>query len=77
MGMGMGETGMVDEGWALGGMRVGPETGVGGVGNGYWAETGMLKDAEAQEVGMGNVNGGCNGKWETRKEIRNRDGETG
>lgn len=51
--------------------------GCGGVGNGYWAETGMLKDAEAQEVGMGNVNGGCNGKWETRKEIRNRDGETG
>lgn len=88
MGMGMGETGMVDEGWALGGMRVGRGLGDGGgtrwgwdqkrgVGNGHWAETGMLKDAEAQEVGMGNVNGGWNGKWETRKEIRNRDGETG
>ena len=30
MGMGMGETGMVDEGWALGGLRVGRGLGDGG-----------------------------------------------
>ena len=48
-----------------------------GMGSGYWAETGLLKDAETQEVGMGNMNGGWNGKWETRKEIRDRDGEMG
>lgn len=33
-----------------------------GVGNGYWAEKGVLRDARTQGTEMGNVNGDWNGK---------------
>lgn len=44
-----------------------------GMGHGYWAETGMLRDAETQGVGMGKVNGDWNGKSRTRKEVGERE----
>lgn len=32
-------------------------------GMGFWAGTGVLRDAETQEMGMANVNGDWNGQW--------------
>lgn len=61
-----------DGDWEMG---MGPE-GVGvAMGGGQWL-LGRNRDAEGgRDPGGGD--GGWNGKWETRKAIRDRDGETG
>lgn len=43
------------------------------MGNGYWAETEILRDAETQGMEMGNVTRDWNGKSRIRKEVGERD----